>query len=90
MLYFLTSDAYTAQLEAYTVKHLRGDMINLLGWYITDLTTKQLIDEIDKQYENTDWSFVAWNKKDAIEALKNWGVSNKEIKQLFEDIIINK
>lgn len=90
MLYFLTSDVHTKQLEAYTVKHLRRDMIDSLGWYTTDLTTKQLIDEIVKHYKNSCWSFVAWNKKDAIEVLKDWGVSNEEIKQLFQDIIVNK
>ena len=90
MLYFLTSDTFTKQLEAYTVASLRAEMIDGLGWYITDLTTKQLIDEINKRYENSTWSFVAWNKKDAIETLKDWNISDKDIKQLFEDIIINK
>ena len=86
MLYFLTSDTHTKQLEAYTVKHLRVDMIYELGWHTTNLTTKQLIDEIGKHYENSDWSFVAWNKKDAIEVLKDWGISSKEIKQLFKEM----
>ena len=90
MLYFLTSDTFTKQLEAYTVKHLRADMIDELGWYITDLSVDELIHEIDAKYECSDWSFVARNKKDAIEVLRSWEIAEDEIKELFKDIIIKK
>lgn len=62
-------------------------MIDELGWYITDLSVDELIDEIDAEYECSDWSFVARNKKDAIEVLRSWEIAEDEIKELFKDII---
>ena len=87
MLYFLTSDTHTKQLEAYTLTSLRAEMIDELGWYITDLSVDELIDKIDAEYENSVWSFVARNKKDAVEVLRDWGVAEDEIRELFKDII---
>ena len=87
MLYFLTSDTHTNQLEAYTLTSLRAEMIDELGWYITDLSVDELIDKIDAEYENSVWSFVARNKKDAVEVLRDWGVAEDEIRELFKDII---
>ena len=87
MLYFLTSDTHTKQLEAYTLTSLRAEMIDELGWYITDLSTDELIDEINTKYECSDWSFVARNKKDAIEVLRSWEIAEDEIRELFKDII---
>ena len=90
MLYFLTSGTNTKQLEAYTLPSLRAEMIDELGWYITDLSTDELIDEINAEYECSEWSFVAWNKKDAVEVLRDWGITEDEIKELFKDIIKNR
>ena len=87
MPYFLTSDTHTKQLEAYTLSSLRAKMIDELGWYITDLSVDELIDEIIKHYENSCWSFVARNKKDAIEVLRSWEIAENEIEELFKDII---
>ena len=87
MLYFLSSDTHKKQLEAYTLTSLRAKMIDELGWYITDLSVDELIDEIDAEYECSDWSFVARNKKDAIEVLRSWEIAENEIKELFKDII---
>ena len=87
MLYFLTSDTHTKQLEAFTLTSLRAEMIDEFGWYITDLSVDELIHETIAKYECSDWSFVARNKKDAIEVLRDWGVAEDEIRELFKDII---
>ena len=87
MLYFLTSGINGSQLEAYTLTGLRAEMIDEFGWYITDLSVDELIHEIIAKYECSDWSFIARNKKDAVEVLRDWGVAEDEIKELFNDII---
>ncbi len=88
MLYFLASNENTKQLEAYTTVQLNFRLAVKLGNYVKGLTTEERIDEINKHCDTSTWRFVGWNKKDAIRVLKEWNISNKEIKQLFQDVII--
>lgn len=88
MLYFLTIREDTKQLEAYTPIQLKFHLAVKLGNYVKALTSEEQIDEINKYCDINTLRFVGWNKKDAIKTLKEWNISNKDIKQLFRDVKI--
>lgn len=90
MLYFLTNGIENGEewrvLERLTLAEFREKMVDELGYYTRDLTIDELIDEAIRHYEDSVYSFVAMNRKDAGEVLASWGIEKSEIKKLFEEM----
>lgn len=90
MLYFLTNGIENGEewrvLERRTLAEFRQDMVEELGYYTLELTIDELIDEAIEHYGSSVYSFVARNRKDAVEVLASWGIEASEIKKLFEEM----
>ena len=90
MIYFLTNGINNGKewrtLERLTLAEFRQNMVDELGYYTQDLTIDELIDEAIKHYESSNYSYVASNKKNTVEVLTDWGLSQSEIKKLFDEL----
>ena len=90
MFYFLTSGRNNGEeyriLERLTLTEFQQKMVDELGYYTQDLTTDELIDEAIKHYEMSEYSYIASNRKDAVEVLESWSIEKDEIKKLFKEL----